>query len=259
VARVVPRMGLLLQVWLLAALRWRLLRNSLRTKNNRLDLLGLVVVGVPAGLFVLGLCFAFFTGAYSFVSAGKLGWLDVLFWGIFLWWQLFPIFTAGFGLSFEFRTLLRFPLKRSAFYFVGVAYGLTDFGAIAGLSWLAAMIAGAVSAKPSLAPAILLVGLLFVLLNVTLERLVGSWLERLLAKRRSREIFFAIFIVLMVSVQFVGPMLGRYGATAAPWVVRVLPYFAVLPPSLASEAVRSTLDGDAVAPICRAISRRRAE
>lgn len=243
-AGVVPRMGLLPQVWLLAALRWRLLRNSLRTTNNRIDLIGLVVVGVMAGLFVLGLCLAFFTGAYSFVSAGKFGWLDLLFWGIFLWWQLFPIFAAGFGVSFEFRTLLRFPLKLSAFYFIAVAYGLTDFGAVAALSWLVATSAGVITAKPSLLPPVLQVAVLFVLLNVALERLVGSWLERVLATRRSREIFFAIFIVLLVGMQFVGPALGRYGATAAPWVVRVVPYFAVLPPSLAGKAVRSAIDGD---------------
>ena len=243
-AGVVPRPGLARQISLLAALRWRLLRNSLRSKNNRLDLIGLVVVGLLAGLFVLGVGFAFFTGAYNFVSNRTFDWLNLLFWGIFLWWQLFPIFAAGFGVSFEFRTLLRFPVKLSAFYFMGLAYGLTDFGAIAGLFWLTATTAGAVTAKPSLLPAMLLVGALFVLLNVALERLVGSWLERLLAKRRSREIFFAVFIVLMVSVQLIGPALGRYGPAAAPWVVLVLPYFAVLPPSLAGKAVRSAVAGD---------------
>jgi len=244
VADVAQRTGLARQIWLLAALRWCLLRNSLRSKNSRLDLIGLVVVGVLAAVFVLGVCVAFFTASYNFVSTGKFGWLSLLFWAIFLWWQLFPIFAAGFGVNFEFRTLLRFPLKLSTFYLMGVAYGFTDFGALAALCWLLAVAAGAVAAQSSLLAALLVVGALFAILNVTLERMVGSWLERLLAKRRSREIFFAVFIVLMVSVQFIGPLLGRYGPSAVPWVVPLLPLIGMLPPSLAGKAMQSAVAGD---------------
>ena len=231
------------QVRLLAGLRWRILRNSSRTKNKRLDLIGLAVLGVFAGLVVLGLCFVCFAAAYSFASTGRLGWFDLLLWGLFLWWQLLPIFAAGFGGSFEFRTLLRFPVKLSTFYLMGVAYGLTDFAALSALCWLVATAAGVAAAKVSLLPAVLVVCVLFALLNVTLERLVGSWLERLLAKRRSREIFFAVFIVLMVSVQFIGPLLGRYGPTAVPWVIRLLPFTALLPPPLAAQAIRNAVAG----------------
>jgi predicted permease len=78
---------------------------------------------------------------------------------------------------------------------------------------------------------------LFLLMNITLERLIGSWLERILARRRAREIFLALFVFFAVSVQFIAPLLQRYGRTAQPWVRQVLPYVAVFPPSLAGRAI----------------------
>src|SRR5258708_12838441 len=62
-------------------------------------------------------------------------------------------------------------------------------------------------------------------------------MERLLARRRTRELFFAGFILLMVSLQLLGPMLNRYGNSAEPWLVRVLPYLAYFPASLAGKGV----------------------
>jgi ABC-2 type transport system permease protein len=229
--------GILGQIRLVAALRWRLLRNAMRRKNNRLDLIGLLLSGIFSSLLVLGLCFAFYAGAYSFLSRGRLTWMALLYWGIFVWWQIFPLFVAGFGANFEFRMLLRFPLSRSAFYIIGLAYGLADFSALAGLCWLLSITVGAAAARPQVVPALLLVNLVFVLMNVNLERLIGSWLERLLARRRTRELFFALFILSMVSLQFISPLVERYGDAARPWVRLALPYLAPFPGSLAGRAV----------------------
>lgn len=225
------------QIRLVAGLRWRILANNLRKKHNQWDLIGMIFAGIFGGLFVIGLCFAFCFGAYSFLSGGREAWIALLFWAIFLFWQLFPIFTAGFGVGFEFRTLLRFPLNLRAFYVIGLAYGLADFAAIASLCWLTAMIIGAAVANASVLPAMLLISALFVLMNITLERMIGSWLERILARRRTREMFFALFILFAVSVQFINPLLQRYGRTAQPWVRHLLPYLSVFPPSLAGRAI----------------------
>ncbi len=236
-ADVVLSSGRIEQIRLVAGLRWRILRNSLRRKNNRLDLIGLILAGIFAGVLVLGLCFAFYTGAYFFLSQGRPGWMALLFWAIFLFWQVFPVFVAGFGANFEFRTLLRFPLSLGAFYIIGLAYGLADFSAIASACWLLAMTVGAAVARPGLLPAMLLIVAVFMLLNVTLERLIGSWLERLLSRRRTRELFLALFVLSMVSLNFVTPFLHRYGATAKPAVLRLWPYLAAFPPSLAGRAI----------------------
>ena len=236
--------GVLKQIGLIAGMRWRLVHNNLRKKQNRMDLIGLIVVSLLAGVVVVGVSAAFFAGAYDFVSSGKAGWLALLFWAVFFWWQLFPIVVAGFGVSFEFRTLLRFPLSFASFYVIGLAYGLADFTGLAAVAWLVSIIIGAAAAKVALLPALLLVTAPFVLFNVTLERLLGSWLERLLARRRSREIFFAVFILLMVSLQMLGPLLSRYGNSAGPWAARLLPYFAYFPASLAGRGVGAASLGD---------------
>jgi hypothetical protein len=234
--------GVLEQVRLVAGLRWRLLRNSVRKKNSRLDLLGLILLGLVSGIFVIGVCFAFYTGAYTFLSTGRTGWIALLFWGIFVFWQVFPVFVAGFGANFEFRALLRFPLNLSTFYIVGLAYGLADFSSIASVCWLLSLAAGAIAAKPAVFAPMLVIAALFLVLNLTLERLVGSWLERLLSRRRTREIFLALFVLSMVSLNFINPLVARYGAAIRPLLPRILPYFSWLPPSLAGRAVAAAAE-----------------
>ena len=243
-ADVAPPVGILKQISLIAGLRWRMLHNNLRRKQNRLDLLGLVILGLLASAFVMGLCFALFEGARNFVSSGRPTWLSLFFWAIFLWWQLFPIIVAGFGASFEFRGMLRFPLSFGAFYTIGLAYGLADFTGLAAVCWTISIILGAAAAYLALLPAMLLVGALFILFNVALERLLGSWMERLLGRRSTRELFFAAFIFLMLALQLVGPLLNRYGNSAEPWLVRTLPYFAYFPASLAGKGVGAAAAGN---------------
>ena len=242
-ADVAGRVGILTQIRLVAGLRGRMLRNGLRKESKRLDLIGLIVVGILSAVFVVGLCFGFFAAAYNFLSLGRSSWMSLLFWGIFVFWQVFPIFAAGFGAGFEFRTLLRFPLNLSSFYIISLAYGLADFSALASVCWLVSMTLGAAAAKPAVLPAMALVVTLFLLLNVTLERLIGSWLERLLSRRRTRELFFVLFILSMVSLQFIEPIMRRYGAILRPLAQRILPYFLWLPPSLAGRAIASAAQG----------------
>ena len=237
------------QVKLIAGLRWRILRNSMRRKSSRLDLIGLIVSAVFASIFVVGLCGAFFAGGYEFFSRGREAWIALLFWAIFLIWQLFPFFVAGFGASLEFRTMLRFPLRLSAFYIIGLAYGLADFSAIACTLWLLALTAGAATARPSILPVMLVASLIFLLMNVTIERLLGSWLERLLARRRTRELFLGLFVLSMISLQFVAPFVERHGKTLRPIVERLIPYFAFLPPSLAGRGVAGAAQHDVVAAL----------
>src|ERR1700756_3611661 len=229
--------GVVEQIKLVAGLRWRILRNSLRRKNNRWDLIGMVWVGIASGLLVAGLSFAFFAGGYEFIAKGRASWMALLYWAIFLWWQLFPMFVAGFGLNFEFATLLRFSLRFWGFFLLGLGYGLADFGAVSSILWILSMLAGAARAQAGVVPAMLLVSVMFVLVNVTIERLVGSWLEKILARRRSREIFLGLFILSMGSLNFLNPLLQKYGSSARPRILEVLPYISWLPGSLAGNAV----------------------
>ena len=236
-ADVVELPGVGQQILTVAGLRWRMLRRSLQKKNNIFDLIGLIVSAAGGAVLVFGLSIAFFAGTYAFLNGHHEQWIALLFWAIFLWWQGFPIFAAGFGVHFEFRSLLRFPLNLSTFYILGLVYGLADFGAIASLCWLASMTLAVAVAQPPALPAMIVTCLLFAAMNLALERLLGSWLEKILAKRRARELFFAFFILLMIGVQFIGPAIQRYGKPATPRVLKILPYLAPFPGSLAGRAV----------------------
>jgi hypothetical protein len=236
------------QIRLVAGLRWRMLVNGLRKKNNVLDLIGMGFVSLLALILIIGPCFAFYFAGYSLVSAGRLPWLAAPFWAIFIFWQVIPIFAAGFGSSFEFRTLLRFPFSASAFYLIGLAYGLANFPALACICWLLLMTAGATVAKPSVLPIMLVVAILIILLNVTVERLIGSWLEKLLARRRSREIFLGTFILLMFSMQFITPIQRQYvkkNPNPAP-IFGIVKYLAPFPPSLSARVVSGAVRHDFV-------------
>jgi ABC-2 type transport system permease protein len=244
VADVTPFPGVIEQLKAVAGLRWLILRNGMRRKNNRWDLIGMIAAGVFSGLFVIGMCFAFYAGAYAFFGKGRPSWMALLFWAIFLYWQLIPVFVAGFGASFEFKSLLRFPLNPRTFYLLGLGYGLADFGAISSILWILAMLAGTAAARPSALPAMLAVSIVFVFLNLTIERLLGSWLEKILARRKTRELFLGIFVLSMVSLNFLNPVLQRYGSSARSKFLEWIPYLSWLPGSLAGQAVAGGATGN---------------
>jgi ABC-2 type transport system permease protein len=93
----------------------------------------------------------------------------------------------------------------------------------------------------NVAPAMILVSFFFLLINLTLERLIGSWLERILAKRRTRELFIALFIMSMVSLNFLNPILQRWGRGAQPKFLRIFAYLNWLPGSLSGNAVQAAV------------------
>jgi len=232
------------QLRLVAWLRWRSLRNGLRNKNRRMDLLGIIVSGLFSSILVLGITIALFVGTKHIFDEHQEKYLGLIFLAVLAWWQLFPIMLAGFAAQFSFKSLLRFPFNFSTFYLVGLAYGLADATAVAAVIWMTAMIAGTLASEPSAAPAMLLVCLLFTVLNVTIERLLGAWLENLLSKRRSREALFGIFILCMISVQFLNPLLQRHGDQVKAVVHLVLPYLWLLPSSFAGNFVARTSAGE---------------
>jgi len=227
------------QIRLVAGIRWRILVNGLRRKNSRWDLIGMIWVGIVSALITTGCSIGFYLGAYGLLRHNRAGWMVGLYWLIFLWWQAFPIFVAGIGSSFEFGRLLRFPISSRAFYLLGLGYGLSDFAAISSICWIFAMIAAAAAARANLLPTMLVVSLLFVILNLTMERLVGSWLEKLLAKRKTRELFLGLFVLSMISLNFLGPVLQRWGKGLGPRFREYFAYLSWLPASLAGEAVRA--------------------
>src|SRR5262249_3352781 len=136
------------QLRLVAWLRWRSLRNGLRSKDRRMDVLGIIVSGLFSSILVLGITVALFVGTKFIFAEHRERYLSLIFLALLVWWQLFPIMLAGFAPQFSFKSLLRFPLNRSSFYLIGLAYGLVDAAALAALIWMAAMIAGTMASQP---------------------------------------------------------------------------------------------------------------
>ena len=247
-ADVIQLPGVTEQLKLIAGLRWNLLKNNLQRKNNRWDLIGMILAAAGSASVVVGLCVAFYAGAYFFLTTGRASWMPLLYWAIFLWWQLVPILVAGFGANFEFRNLLRFPLSLRAFYILGVGYGFADFAAVSSLCWIASMLVAAAVGQARLLPVMALASLLFVLVNVTLERLIGSWLEKIFANRRARELLVGLFVLSVVSMNFLNLAVQHWGGRGTrPRIVHLVSYFSWLPGSLAGNALAAASDGDSQA------------
>ena len=236
------------QLKLIAGLRWNLLKNSLQRKNNRWDLIGMTLAAGWSAVVVVGLCVAFYAGAYFFLTRERASWMSLLYWGIFLWWQVIPVLVAGFGVNFEFRSLLRFPLSLRAFYILGLGYGFADFAAVSAICWIVSMLVAAAVGRVQILPVMMAASLLFILVNVTLERLIGSWLEKILAKRRAREVLVGLFVMSMVSLNFLSPALQRWGDHGTrPGFVHLVPYVSWLPGSLTGNALAAASVGDSQA------------
>ena len=244
-ADVIQMPGVREQLKLIAGLRWKLLKNSLQRKNNRWDMIGMIVAAGWSAVIVVGLCVAFYVGAYFFLTTERANWMPLLYWAIFLWWQVIPILVAGFGANFEFRSLLRFPLSLRTFYILGLGYGFADFAAVSSICWIVSMLVAATVARVQLLPVMALASLLFILVNVTLERLIGSCLEKILSKRRAREVLVGLFVMSMVSMNFLNPALQRWGDRGTrPRLVHLVPYVSWLPGSLTGNALAAASDGD---------------
>src|SRR5262249_49690474 len=131
------------------------------------------------------------------------------------------------------------------FYLIGIAYGLADSAAIASMIWLLSMTAAVAVENFLLLPAMILACALFVASNVTLERLVGSWVEKLLSKRRTRELFVVLFIVAMVSLQLIGPAIQKFEKSGVrPDVQRIVRYAQAFPGSLAGTILTGYISHD---------------
>jgi ABC-2 type transport system permease protein len=225
------------QVAVIAGLRWRVFCNTLRSKGSRFDMVGLVLVGSIFGLFAAGAGLGLGILTYVFARRGDFEILLVPFWLVILFWQFFPVLLSGATTAFEYRQLLRFPLRFPAFFLLTIAYGLFDPSALASLLWLACVTVGLWLARPDLRIVALAVIGAFALMNLLLNRMAFAWLERLLSRRRAREVMVALFLLLMVSFQLFTAVGRRWGRQLMPYLRVAQPALQVLPPHLARKGI----------------------
>jgi ABC-2 type transport system permease protein len=228
--------GVRSQLIAIAELRWRMFVNGLRSRRGRMELASRVIV---TSVFAFG-GFGAFTAAigmsWFFVSDGRPEFLAIPLWGVFLFWQFFPVMATAFTNNPDSSELLRFPLSYRAYLLVRLAYGYFDPASALGSVGLLGVLIGVTIARPILFPWALLVLLTFALFNLALMQMIFAWIERWLAQRRTREIFGVVFILFMLSFQLIGPIAGRLSRGPHPQLRRdleiALQVQSVLPPGL---------------------------
>lgn len=241
------------QVRLVAHLRWLLFKNSLRNVKGRLEavssgILWLMMTGVVfgGGIF-MGVA------TYFLVTQNRWLWLAGLMWLIFLFWQLYPIFASTVGAQFDFSNLLRFPLRFPSFLVLSLVYGLFDPGAVASLVWLFCMWIGLIFARPAMFGSGILILFAFAAMNLFFARMLLAWIDKWLARRRTREILGFVFILIILAIQFIGPLTAHFQHNRAHlqtgWLLTVLSVANALPPGLAASSLQFALANNFLAAV----------
>lgn len=229
------------QLAAIARVRWQVFAHSVRTKGGALEFASRIFVSLLLALGGLAGAFGLGFGAHAFVQEGRVEWIAILLWSVFVFWQLFPIMGSVFTETLDLSDLLRFPLTYRSYFLVRLAYGAFDPSTLLGCCWLTGIAIGIGIADPRLFLWAAAVLLLFALLNICIMQMFLSWVERWLAQRRTREIFGIVFFLLMIGLQLVGPLAGRFGATVGPNLKLVghglTPVQRASPPGLAALAI----------------------
>ena len=229
------------QLYTIAGLRWRLFVNGLRTTRGKLELVSHIVVAIAFAIGGLGGAFGMGIAASLMISEGKPELLALLLWFVFVFWQVFPIMATAFANDPDSSDLLRFPLSYRSYFLVRLTYGSFDPATALGGLWSFGILLGVGFTKPALLPWTLLVLLTFSAFNLLFMQMIFAWVERWLAQRRTRELMGILFVLLMLSFQLIGPLVGHFGKRARPDAQRYIeilaPLQGILPPGLAADAI----------------------
>ncbi len=227
------------QVGLIAWLRWRLFVAMLRAPGAKSEMVARMVVAI-AGLIITGLlCFGL--GAVGFaVMKARPDRFGRILWGIFLVAQFLPVLISATSSSFDTRTLLRFPLRFSAYVALALSYSLFDPVSLSTLLWLLSVAVGATLALPKSGMWIFSAILLLAAFSILLNRWLMLWMERWMARRRAREILFLVVIGGMLSLQLLGALLQKYEGIVRLLLDMALPWLGIFPPGIAGGVIANS-------------------
>lgn len=190
----------------LAWARWRIFVHSLRSRRGGLDF-GATIMSYVIGLGVaLGPSIGLGFGAWFAVSHHHPAGLATEFWVVLLIWQfLSALAPALAGQNPEMHHLLRYPISFGSWVLLYLLYGLVSPSSVIGALWCIALWVGIGVARPDLLGWAALVLSTFALFNVLLSRAILAWVERWMARRRSREILTVVFLVFALGCQLMNP------------------------------------------------------
>lgn len=238
----------------LAGLRWRIFVNGLRSNLGAFELGARVVAYIA--YCVMGLGIGSGAGATAYVLSDREHWqyFPIVFWAVFVVWQVVPIMLASFQDQFDLGGLLRFPVSFRSYFLLFVVFGLSDVSTIIGGLCCLGIFVGVTIARPELALWIIPILAVFAVFNILLVRAIFAWIDRWLAQRRTREILGGLFMVLVLGMQLLNPMVwqrdhrtpGNHGQNrhevehllTQSWVQTAEVVQSWLPPGLAGAALR---------------------
>jgi len=236
----------------LLIMRWRMVANNVRSVQGAFEFGARGVAFIIYSIMGLSLGIGLGAGAWSMVSSGNLQFLPALFWTVFLVWQVLPIALASFQEQFDLSALLRFPVNFGSFYLLNLVFGLVDVPTILGGICCLGILTGITVARPALFGWTAFVLSVYALFNILLARAVLAWVDRWLAKRRTREVVSAIFLLMMLSLQLLNPALRPQRGAKNPvdrpsggevfkelpgWAKSAIAVVPWLPPGVASNGV----------------------
>jgi len=236
----------------ISLLRWQVFTHSLRNLRGRMELASRIIMMFGYAVVGLGGTIALGILSWYLISHDALAWFALPLWLLFLYWQLFPVMATAFTENFDASNFLRFPLSYRSYFLIRLAYGALDPTSVIGAVWLIGMAVGIGVSAPMLFPWAALVLACFGAFNILLNRAIFAWLDRWLARRKSREILGVVFILFVIGIQFVGNATGyflrRYGNHRRPELagaaLKVLAVSRVLPPGLAATALSAVEQGE---------------
>jgi ABC-2 type transport system permease protein len=193
----------------MAALRWHMFVNGLRSKGGAFELGARTVSFVLYAFMGLGLGTIMGAGAYVLASNEKWQFLPAVFWVACILWQVGPVMLASFQEQFDLGILLRFPVRFRSYYLLYVVFGLADVSTIIGALCCLGIWVGVTMARPELFAWTALALVAFAAFNVLLVRAVFAWIDRWLSQRKTREIVGALFMIFLLSLQLLNPALHQ--------------------------------------------------
>jgi ABC-2 type transport system permease protein len=226
-------------------MRWRMLFNSLRTKQGKFEL--------GARVFATGFFLTIWFGAgvgcgilaHQITDDHQLIFLPALLWPLTLMWQVVPVILSTALESVELNFMSRFPVSFRSYTLLYLFFGVLDPSSVFGGICVLGIWIGVVAARPGLALWTALALGLFALFNFLLTRMIFAWIERWLAQRRTREILVIVLLFVFLSFQLLNPALHSHSGRA-PSINRT-EFFHTLkliqsvqiffPPGLAGDAV----------------------
>jgi len=184
--------------------QWRSMR-TFRSGGSR----AAAVVSWISGLLFYGFWAAAAFGAQAFFANPENGHLFsiVLSSGLvlmFLYWQVTPVITASMGASLDLKKLLAYPIPHGKLFLVEVLLRLTTCGEM--LLVLAGVVIGLwrnpVTGGLRHAPVLLGAAFLYIAFNILLAAGLRNLLERLLLRKRMKEVMMFLLITASILPQF---------------------------------------------------------